>query len=71
MGSRFEGQRTACRLCGRPIWWFYDAAGKLKPYDADVKGRSHFTTCPEWRKRYAERDAARRAEMDARQGKLF
>ena len=69
--AHFEGQRTPCRLCGRPILWLFDANGKLKPYDADVKGRSHFTTCPEWREMCRKRDEARRAAKDALQGRLF
>ena len=69
MSRHFEGQRTECRLCHKPIVWYLDANGKPKPYDP--AGKSHFATCTEWRRICKERDEAERAAKDALQGRLF
>lgn len=71
MSAHGDGELATCRLCGRTIVWKKDPHGRPKPFDADLRGRSHFTTCPEWREMCRRRDEKKRRERDARQGKLF
>lgn len=67
---RYDGERSLCRLCGKPIvWQIID--GKPKPFDAGISPRSHFVTCRVWRERCRQRDAEKRALKDKRQGRLF
>lgn len=50
---------VACRSCKAPIVWIVTAAGKRMPVNAspgEVRGESHFATCPhaaDWRKEKA------------------
>lgn len=70
MSGHYEGQRALCRLCKKPIVWEV-VDGKPKPFDADWRHRSHFTTCKKWWEMCAARDAAKKAEKEKGQGRLF
>lgn len=71
MSRHFDGERTKCRFCHKTIVWLLDANGKPKPFDADYRGRSHFTTCKPWLEMCRKRDEEKRAAKDALQGRLF
>lgn len=72
MSRHADGEWSICRLCRKPIYWRVDANGRPKPFDDSGSGaRSHFLSCIGWRERCRKRDAARRAEKDAKQGRLF
>lgn len=71
MSAHRDGDRSECRLCHRPIVWRIDPFGRPKPFDDDLAGRSHFTTCKPWREQCRRRDEKRRAAKDAAQGRLF